>query len=83
MGYRNSTYPLAICGCIDTASRSLCGLAYGCQTTLVPRVIGRWYLEYLYENHGFLAKNGLGHWDKNTGNYACFHETKMKSNQNL
>ena len=51
MGYQNSTFPLAVygSGCIDTASRKLLWLRI-CQVTKSnPKVIGRCYLEYLYE----------------------------------
>ena len=48
MGYQNSTYPLAIYGCIDTASRKLLWLRIWVSNS-DPQVIGRWYLEYLYE----------------------------------
>ena len=48
MGYQNSTYPLAVYGCIDTASRKLLWLRVWV-TNSNPKVIGRWYLEYLYE----------------------------------
>ena len=48
MGYQNSTFPLAIYGCMDTASRKLLWLRVwvsNCQ----PKLIGRWYLDYLFE----------------------------------
>jgi len=48
MGYQNSTYPLAIYGCIDTASRKLLWLRIWV-TNSDPVLVGRWYLEYLYE----------------------------------
>ena len=48
MGYQNSTYPLAIYGCIDTASRKLLWLRVWVSNS-DPLLIGRWYLEYLYE----------------------------------
>ncbi|KAG1682566.1 hypothetical protein GQR58_010849 [Nymphon striatum] len=48
MGYQNSTYPLAIYGCIDTASRKLLWLRIWVSNS-DPQIIGRWYLEYLYE----------------------------------
>lgn len=48
MGYHNSTYPLAIYGCIDSASRKLLWLRIWVSKS-DPCVIGRWYLEYLYE----------------------------------
>lgn len=49
MGYQNSTFPLAIYGCLDTASRKLLWLRVWI-TNSDPLVIGRWYLEYLYES---------------------------------
>ena len=46
MGYQNSTFPLAVYGCIDTASRKILWLRlWVCNSD--PRLIGRWYLEYL------------------------------------
>eukprot|EP00794_Sanderia_malayensis_P002289 gene2289-2634_t len=48
MGFQKSTFPLAIYGCIDTASRKLLFLKIGSGNS-DPRVIGLWYLEYLYE----------------------------------
>ena len=49
MGYINSTFPLAVYGCIDTASRKLLWLRVWV-TNSDPKVVGRWYLEYLYES---------------------------------
>ena len=43
MGYQNSTFPLAIYGCIDTASRKLLWLRVWTSNS-DPLVIGRWYL---------------------------------------
>ena len=48
MGYQNSTFPLAVYGCIDTASRKILWLRIW-TTNSDPKVIGRWYLEYLME----------------------------------
>jgi hypothetical protein len=48
MGYQNSTYPLAICGCIDTASRKLLSLRIWVSNS-DPMLIGRWYFDHLYE----------------------------------
>ena len=48
MGYQNSTYPLAIYGCIDTASRKILWLRIWVSNS-DPQLVGRWYLEYLYE----------------------------------
>ena len=49
MGYQNSTFPLSIYGCIDTASRKIMWLRVW-TTNSKPEIIGRWYLEYLYES---------------------------------
>ena len=49
MGYQNSTYPLAIYSCMDTASRKLLWLKVwtgNCN----PQLIRKWYLEYLFES---------------------------------
>jgi hypothetical protein len=48
MGYQNSTFPLAIYGCLDTASRKIIWLRLWV-TNSDPEIIGRWYLEHLYE----------------------------------
>lgn len=48
MGYQNSTFPLAIYGCIDTASRKLLWLNVWVSNS-DPYIIGRWYLEHLME----------------------------------
>ena len=48
MGYQNSTFPLAIYGCIDTATRKLLWLRIWVSNS-DPNLIGRWYLEYSYE----------------------------------
>ena len=48
MGYQNSTFPLAVYGCMDTASRKLLWLKVWVSNH-DPKLIGRWYLEHLYE----------------------------------
>ena len=50
MGFQNSTFPLAVYGCIDTSS---CKTLWLCiwVTNSNPNVIRRWYLEYLMETH--------------------------------
>ena len=50
MGFRNSTFPLAVYGCIDTSSRKILWLRIWV-TNSNPNVIGRWYLEHLMETH--------------------------------
>ena len=49
MGFQSDTFPLAIYGCVDTASRKLLWLRIW-TTNKEPKLIGRWYLEYLFEN---------------------------------
>jgi len=49
MGYRNCSFPLAVYGCIDTGSCKLLLLRVWV-TNSNPKVVGRWYLEYLYES---------------------------------
>ena len=48
MGFKNSTFPLAVYGAIDTASRKLLRLKVWVANSN-PIIVGRWYLEYLYE----------------------------------
>ena len=48
MEYKNSTFPLAVYGCLDTASRKILWLRIWV-TNYDPRVVGRWYLEQLME----------------------------------
>ena len=49
MGYQNHTFPLAIYGCIDTASRKLMFLKVW-PSNSKPEQVGRWYFDYLYES---------------------------------
>ena len=49
MGFQSDTFPLAIYGSVDTASRKLLWLCVW-TTNKEPKLIGRWYLEYLFEN---------------------------------
>ena len=53
-GYQNSTFPLAIYGCLDTASRKLLWLRVWV-TNSDPEIIGRWYLEHLYKTRKISA----------------------------
>ena len=45
--FQNSTFPLGICGCIDTFSHEVLCL-YVCHSNSNPLLIGRMYLEYLF-----------------------------------
>lgn len=46
MGYQNSTFPLAVYGSINTASRKILWLRVWVLNS-DARLIGQWYLEYL------------------------------------
>ena len=47
-GYQNSTFPLAIYGPIDTASRKILWLKVWTSNSC-PKRVGKWYLGYLYD----------------------------------
>jgi hypothetical protein len=55
MGFQNSTFPLAVYGCIDTCSRKVLW-AKAWITNSDPNVIGRFYLEYLYKTRTIASK---------------------------
>ena len=79
MGYQNSTFPIAVYGCIDTASRKILWLKVW-DSNSNPKVIGKWYLEYIYEKK--IIPNSL--WiDKgtDTGIMAtmCMHSSGINS----
>ena len=71
MGYQNSTFPLAIYGCIDTASRKILWLKIWVSNSN-PQLVGRWYLEHLYESRVLSSYMRL---DKGTetGTMATMH----------
>ena len=71
MGFQKDTFPLAIYGCLDTASRKLLFLMIG-PGHFDPRVVGMWYLEYLYETKFISSKIRI---DKGTetGKMATLH----------
>lgn len=48
MGFQNSTFPLAIYGCYDTASRKVMFLKVWMSNSS-PDLVGRWYFDHLYE----------------------------------
>ena len=55
MGFQKDTFPLAIYGCLDTASRKLLFLKIGPGNS-DPMVVGFWYLEFLYETKRIASK---------------------------
>ena len=48
MEHQNSTFPLTVYGCIDTASRKVLWLRVW-TTNTNPKLAGRWYLDHLME----------------------------------
>ena len=50
MGFQNSSFPLAIYGCIDTCSRKIMFLKVWYSNSQ-PLDVGRWYFDYLYETN--------------------------------
>ena len=71
MGYQNSTFPLAVYGCIDTCSRKVLW-AKAWMTNSDPNVIGRFYLEYLYKNRTIACKLRLDRGTE-TGEMCTIH----------
>ena len=49
MGFQKNTFPLAMYGCIDTASRKILFLKFWTSKSN-PVFVGRWYFEYLYKS---------------------------------
>ena len=71
MGYQNSTYPLAIYGCLDTASRKILWLRVWVSNS-DPKLIGRWYLEYLFQTRVISAMLRVDRGTE-TGTMATMH----------
>ena len=71
MGYQNSTYPLAIYGCIDTATRKLLWLRIWVSNS-DPLLIGRWHLEYTYEARTIASYMRMDR-GRETGTMATMH----------
>ena len=71
MGYQNSTFPIAVYGIMDQASRKI--LLLKCWTSNSdPRLIGRWYLDWIKENR-VLASNLRMDRGTETGKLASIH----------
>eukprot|EP00794_Sanderia_malayensis_P001876 gene1876-2120_t len=75
MGYQKNTFPLAIYGCLDSASRKILWLKIW-RSNSDPKIVGRWYLEYLYETrmigHNLRIDKGT-----ETGDMATIHAFLM------
>ena len=71
MGFQNSTFPIAVYGVLDQASRKI--LLLKCWTSNSdPRLIGRWYIDWLKDNQ-VLAKNVRLDRGTETGKLASIH----------
>ena len=81
MGYQNSTFPLAIYGCLDTCSRKLLWLRIWTSNS-DPDLIGRWYLEYLYESKAMASYIRM---DKGTetGTMATMHAFLRRNHEDI
>ena len=54
MGFQNWTFPIALYGCYDTASRKVLFLKVWTSNSR-PELIARWYFDYIFEAKKFLA----------------------------
>ena len=71
MGYQNSTFPIAVYGCIDTCSRKLLWVKTWMSNS-DPRVIGRWYIEHLYKARAIPCMSRIDRGSE-TGKMAAIH----------
>ena len=71
MGFQNNTFPITVYGCIDTASRKLLW-AKVWSKNCDPDLVGRWYLEYLFE-HRVMATRLRVDRGSETGTMATMH----------
>ena len=72
MGYQRDTFPIAIYGCIDTASRKLLCWIKVWSSNSDPELVGRWYFDHLYESR-FIARRLRIDKGTETGNLATIH----------
>ena len=81
MGYQRDTFPLAIYGCIDTASRKILWLRIWISHSN-PKLIGRWYFDYLYNTKTIAAMIQI---DKGTetGTLATLHEFLRRNHEDM
>lgn len=71
MGYQNSTFPIAVYGCMDTCSRKMLWAKVWVSNSN-PDLIGRFYLEYLYKSRTIASKLRLDKGSE-TGVMATMH----------
>ena len=69
--YQNSTFPIAVYGCIDTASRKV--LWIKCWTSNSdPKRVASWYVDWLRESGTILLKLRMDKGNE-TGDIAALH----------
>ena len=71
MGYQNSTFPIAVYGCMDTCSRKMLWAKVWVSNSN-PDIIGRFYLEYLFKSRTIASKLRLDKGSE-TGVMAAIH----------
>lgn len=71
MGFQNSTFPIAIYGVMDQASRKILMLKCWVSNS-DPRLVGMWYVNWLLENRILAAKVRLDHGTE-TGKLVSIH----------
>ena len=81
MGYQNSTFPIAIYGCMDAASRKILWLKVFSSNS-DPDVVGKWYIEYIFKSKVIASKLRL---DKGSerGKIATIHAFLRKDNMDM
>ena len=77
MGYQNLTFPVAIYGCLDTASRKLLWLRVW-NKNCDPKLIGRWYLKHIMETKVMLAMIRVDKGSE-TGTMATIHAFLLRN----
>ena len=84
MGYQNSTFPLAIYGSIDTASRKILWLKIWTGNS-DPKRIARWYLEHLDNCAKRTIASHVRRIDRGseTGIMATMHSYRRQSNGDM
>ena len=71
MGYKNSTYPIAVHSCMDTCSRKIMWIRVWMSNS-DPNIIGRFFLQHLYKSRKIAAKLRLDRGSE-TGVMATMH----------
>ena len=79
MGYQNSTFPIAVYGCLDSASRKLLWIKVY-MNNCDPQLVGRWYLEYLLESKVMPSMLRIDRGSE-TGTMATIHAFLRRNNQ--